>query len=169
MYFWEKIRPLSPMPDDYGERFSNVQAAIALEGLTKLDDWTMRRQQHAARMNAMLGDVRGIRVPVVPPGRTHVYYQYCAYVPSRDAVVDTCLRRGIDLETLHVDVCPDLELFGRPRTPANASGARQTTGTVQIPIYESLSEHQLACVAAAVRDAVQALEPRAEAAVREPS
>jgi dTDP-4-amino-4,6-dideoxygalactose transaminase len=171
MYFWEKIRPLNPTPEDYHERFTNVQAAIALEGLARLDEWTAKRQQHAARMNAMLGDVAGIRVPVVPAGRTHVYYQYCAYVPSRDAVVDACLRRGIDLETLHVDVCPDLELFGRPSGRASAPGALQTTGTVQIPIYESLSEHQLACVAEAVRDAVQALEPQAAAgaAVREPS
>jgi dTDP-4-amino-4,6-dideoxygalactose transaminase len=168
MYFWEKIRPLNPLPDDYRERFTNVQAAIALEGLTRLDAWTGQRQQHAARMNAMLADVPGIRIPVVPAGRTHVYYQYCAYVPSRDAVVDACLRRGVDLETLHVDVCPDLELFGSPPGRARAAGARQTTATVQIPIYESLSEHQLTCVAAAVRDAVQALEPRTEAAVREP-
>ena len=169
MYFWEKIRPLSPMPEDYHERFTNVQAAIALEGLARLDVWTAQRQRHAAQMNEMLGDVPGIRIPVVPAGRTHVYYQYCAYVPSRDAVVATCLRRGIDLETLHVDVCSDLELFGRPSARANTPGARQSTGTVQIPIYESLSEHQLASVSAAVRDAVQALEPRAEAAVREPS
>jgi dTDP-4-amino-4,6-dideoxygalactose transaminase len=169
-YFWEKIRPLSPLPEDYRERFSNVQAAIALEGLAGLDAWTARRQQHAGQMNAMLSEVAGVCVPVVPAGRTHVYYQYCAYVPSRDAVVDACLRRGIDLETLHVDVCPDLvELFGPSRGCAEAPGAHQATGTVQIPIYESLSEQQLASVGAAVRDAVQALERRSDVAVREPS
>jgi dTDP-4-amino-4,6-dideoxygalactose transaminase len=169
MYFWEKIRPLHPMPADYRERFSNVQAAIALEGLAQLDAWTARRQQHAAQMNTMLGDVAGIRVPVVPARRTHVYYQYCAYVPSRDSVVDACLRRGIDLETLHVDVCPDLDLFGPPSGRANTPGARQTTATVQIPIYESLSEQQLTAVAASVSEAVQALERHSEVAVGEPS
>jgi dTDP-4-amino-4,6-dideoxygalactose transaminase len=167
MYFWEKIRPLDPMPDDYGERISNVQAAIALEGLARLDAWTTARQQHAKRMDALLGDVPGIRVPIVPAGRTHVYYQYCAYVPSRDAVVDACLRRGIDLETLHVDVCPDLDLFGPAR--GSAPGARETTGTVQIPMYESLSGDQLTCVAGAVRDAVLALQPHASSAIGEPS
>jgi len=98
-----------------------------------------------------------------------VYYQYCAYVPSRDSVVDACLRRGIDLETLHVDVCPDLELFGPPSGRANTPGARQTTATVQIPIYESLSEQQLTAVAASVSEAVQALERHSEVAVGEPS
>jgi len=167
MYFWEKIRPLNPMPDDYGERLSNVQAAIALEGLGRLDAWTARRQLHARRMNALLDEVPGIRVPGVPSGRTHVYYQYCAYVPSRDAVVEACLHRGIDLETLHVDVCTDLDLFGPAR--GGAPGAREATGTVQIPIYESLSEEQLECVAAAVRGAVRALRPQPAAVASEPS
>ena len=33
MYFWEAIRPLDPLPGDYHERISNVQAAIGLEAL----------------------------------------------------------------------------------------------------------------------------------------
>jgi dTDP-4-amino-4,6-dideoxygalactose transaminase len=157
MYFWENIRPLDRMPDDYAERFSNVQAAIALEGLARLDEWTAARQRHAARMDRLLEGADGIRVPVVPSQRTHVYYQYCAYVPARDQVVESCLHRGVDLETLHVDVCPDLELFGARTSPP---GARATTATVQIPIYESLGDEQLAYVAAAVRDAVQEQQPR---------
>ena len=32
-YFWEKIRPLDPLPADYHVRYANVQAAIGLEGL----------------------------------------------------------------------------------------------------------------------------------------
>lgn len=33
MYFWESIRPLDPLPVDYREKMSNVQAALAIEGL----------------------------------------------------------------------------------------------------------------------------------------
>ena len=167
MYFWEAIRPLDPFPEDYRERMSNVQAALALEGLGRLDKWNAVRQQHANRMNRMLTDVAGVRVPVVPPDRTHVFYQYCAYVPSRETVVDACLRRGVDLETLHVDLCEELPLFGAAR-PA-APGARQTTGTIQVPIYESLTDAQLDRVAAVVRDAVLSLEAQPSAAVGEPS
>src|SRR5436190_19731566 len=56
MYFWEAIRPLDPFPEDYRERMSNVQAAIALEGLGRLNEWNALRQQHANRMNRMLAD-----------------------------------------------------------------------------------------------------------------
>jgi dTDP-4-amino-4,6-dideoxygalactose transaminase len=164
MYFWEAIRPLDPLPDDYRERISNVQAAIALEGLARLDEWNAARQQHASRMTELLDGVRGIRVPFVPQGRTHVFYQYCVYVPARDAVVEACLRRGVDLETLHVDVCPELTLFGTGHR--SAPGARETTGTIQVPIYEVLTDVQLDRVAEAVRDAVLSLEPQPAAAAR---
>jgi perosamine synthetase len=164
MYFWEAIRALNPLPEGYRERISNVQAAIALEGLARLDEWTAVRQRHAIRMTERLEGVRGLRVPFIPPGRTHVFYQYCVYVPARDAVVDACLRRGVDLETLHVDVCPELSLFGRGQRPA--PGATQTTSTIQVPIYEVLSNTQLDSVADAVRGAVLSLVPQPAAAVR---
>ena len=141
-----------------------MQAALALEGLTKLDGWNSARQRHASRMTELLDGVRGLRVPFVPPGRTHAFYQYCVYVPARDMVVDACLRRGVDLETLHVDVCPELTLFGSGQPPAPAAHA--TAGTIQVPIYEVLTDAQLDRVADAVRDAVLSLEPQPAGAVR---
>jgi dTDP-4-amino-4,6-dideoxygalactose transaminase len=152
MYFWERIRPLHPLPDDYRERFSNVQAALALDGLAELDDWTKRRQRAAERMSDRLSRVPGVRVPFVPSDRTHVFYQYCTYVPARDAVVAACLGRGVDIETLHVDLCTDMELFPGPHAPA--PGAKETTKTVQLPVYESLSDEQRDRVASVVTEAV---------------
>jgi dTDP-4-amino-4,6-dideoxygalactose transaminase len=163
MYFWEPIRPLEPLPRDYRQRPSNVQAALALEGLEYLDEWTARTQQHASRMSAILSGVPGVRVPTVPSDRTHAFYQYCAYVPSRDEIVDTCLRRGVDIETLHVDVCSELDLFGE--TTWSAPGARTTMHTIQIPVYEGLEDDQLERVAQVVRAAVLALRVPATAVV----
>jgi len=155
MYFWEQIRTLDPMPADYRERFSNIQAAIALEGLSHLNEWTSARQKLAGHMTRLLSKIPGVRPPSTPADRTHVYYQYCAYVPSRDAIVDACLRRGIDIETLHVDICTELPIFGPTHTPT--PGAQATQQTIQIPVYESLSISELERVAAVVGDAVIAL------------
>jgi perosamine synthetase len=163
MYFWEAIRPLDPLPVDYRERMSNVQAAIALEGLSHLEGWTARTQSHAARMSRALGGLKGVRVPAVPADRTHAFYQYCAYVPHRDHVVEASLRRGIDLETLHVDLCTTLPLFGSKHAPS--PGAHQATQTVQIPVYELLSDGQIDMVAAAVRRAVESEAARRSAEV----
>ena len=152
VYLWEKIRSLHPLPEEYTERFSNVQAAIGLAALDRLDEWTARTQRHAQVMDRALGDLPGITIPQVPPGRTHVYYQYCVYGPQRDELVVRCVRRGIDIETLHVDVCSDLDLFAGERVePPGAPGARRAAGAMQIPVYASLSEEQTARVARVVR------------------
>jgi dTDP-4-amino-4,6-dideoxygalactose transaminase len=118
VYLWEKIRPLDPLPASYTERYSNVQAALGLAGLQRLDGWTSSTQQHARRMQAALAGIPGVRLPEEPPDRTHVYYQYCIVGPDRDALVRRCIRRGVDVETLHVDVCTRLDLFAAERTEA---------------------------------------------------
>ena len=155
VFLWEKIRPLQPLPDSYTERFPNVQAALGLEGLKRLDTWTAEVRANARRAEAVLGAVPGIQVPRVPPDRTHVFYQYCVYGPpgkARDELVVRCVRRGVDVETLHVDVPPDMELFHG--AAAEAAGARQAAQAMQIPIYAGLSDDQVDRVATTVRDAL---------------
>jgi dTDP-4-amino-4,6-dideoxygalactose transaminase len=92
--------------------------------------------------------VPDVRLPNVPSDRTHAFYQYCAYMPGRDAVVLDCLKHGVDLETLHVDVCTTLELFKAFAT--DAPGAEQTEQALQIPVYESLTPAEVERVATVV-------------------
>jgi len=149
VYLWEEIRSLDPLPDSYTERMPNVQAAIGLAALQKLDEWTALTRRHAGMITESLRDVPGISVPVVPPRRTHVYYQYCVHGPKRDELVVRCVRRGVDIETLHVDVCSDLELFGDAR--ADMPGARRAAEAMQVPVYSTLTDAQAARVARVVR------------------
>lgn len=152
VYLWEEIRPLTPLPESYPERFPNVQAAIGLAALERLDRWTDATRRHAQLMECALGDLPGVQVPVVPPRRTHVYYQYCVYAPRRDELVVGAVRRGIDLETLHVDLCSDMPLFaGATVVPPGAPGARRAAGAVQVPVYSALTDEQAARVARVVR------------------
>jgi perosamine synthetase len=163
VYLWEKVRPLAPFPAPYRERYSNVQAALGLAGLARIDEWTRVTREHATFMSAALGELPGVGVPPAPRDRVHVYYQYCAYVPDRDGTVARCLRAGLDVEYHHMDVCPDLPLFSRSR--AEVPGARRTTDALQLPIHAGLSPDDLARVATRVRRAVSiAPPPRREAA-----
>jgi perosamine synthetase len=156
VYLWESIRPLSPPPSEYLLRYTNAQAALGLAALDHLDTWTAGSQANAARLDARLAAEPCIIAPRRPSGRTHVYYQYCAYVPDRDAVVRAAIRRGVDIETLHVDVCTDLPLFAacpRDRTP----GAHRAASVVQLPIYASLAPRDIDRVAAVVTAATRSL------------
>ena len=135
VFLWEKIRSLHPLPEEYTERFPNVQAAIGLEALKRLDGWTARRaptplHEPCARRTP------GVQVPLVPPDRTHVYYQYCVYGPERSIAIELvvrCVRRGIDIETLHVDVPPDMELFADAK--AEAEGARRAAQAIRTRLF----------------------------------
>ena len=156
VFLWEEIRSLDPPPPQYDEKFPNVQAAIGIEALKHLDEWTAQARAHAEDMNRVLGAIPGVQVPYVPPGCTHVYYQYCAYGPDRvdrDELVVRCVRRGIDIETLHVDVPPDMELFAGAK--AEADGARKASQAIQIPVYQSLTDEQMARVAGVVSDVLR--------------
>src|SRR5207247_11363899 len=124
----------------YTERFPNVQAAIGLDALTRVETWTGQVQANARYMNTILGGLPGIKVPFVPPDRTHVYYQYCVYGPDgpqRAQLVVRCGRRGIEIETLHVDVPPDMTLFAH--ATAEADGARRAAPANHSPLYPGLT------------------------------
>ena len=149
VYLWEKVRPLDPMPPEYRERYTNVQAAIGLASLPHLDRWTQETREHARIMNETLGGVPGARIPCVPAGCEHVYYQYCLYTPDRDEIVRRALVRGMDLETMHVDVCPSLPLFGGGHPPA--PNAEAAANVVQLPVYSSLGARKARRVARVVR------------------
>jgi dTDP-4-amino-4,6-dideoxygalactose transaminase len=63
------------------------------------------------------------------------------------------VRRGIDIETLHVDVCNELEMFADARVePAGAPGAVRAAGAMQIPVYSTLTDAQVERVARVVKD-----------------
>jgi dTDP-4-amino-4,6-dideoxygalactose transaminase len=147
--FWEEVRPLSPLPELYGGRFTNVQAAIGLAGLKRLPDFIERTRLHARILDDMLGGVPGVVIPAIPASRTHVYYQYCAYVPDSDTLVRRCIRRGVDVAPMHVDVCTKIKLFDwkGPAMP----GADRAATAVQLPVYESLSNDEIERVGRLVR------------------
>jgi dTDP-4-amino-4,6-dideoxygalactose transaminase len=168
VYLWEKIRPLSPLPPNYTERYSNVQAALGLEGLKHLDGWTADTQRHAHRMNEMLAGLPGVQPPQVPADRNHVYYQYCVYCPDRGEVMRRCIQQGVDIETLHVDVCSRLDLFGAQQI--SAPGAERAAEALQMPVYSTLTDAQVEVVGQRVRRVLEQWNPaRAADATRAPS
>jgi dTDP-4-amino-4,6-dideoxygalactose transaminase len=156
---WEDVRSLDPLPDKYRGRFTNVQAAMGLAGLKHLPEFIERTRHHARILDRILGDVPGITIPVTPEGSTHVYYQYVPYVRDPGTIVKRCIRRGVDVAPMHVDVCTRLELFGWKGAPA--PGADKAATAVQLPVYESLSDEEIERVGRLVRDQVRKISAAA--------
>ena len=80
----------------FNQRMTELQAAIGLVQLGKLEQLTERRRANATFLNNHLGDV--VKTSVERDGYRHVYHQYTIRVPdesSRDAWAAQLLKRGI--------------------------------------------------------------------------
>lgn len=60
----------------YNFRLGEIECAIGIEQLKKLDGMVKMRQRAAERLSAGLRELQGLRVPIVMPGCTHAYYVY---------------------------------------------------------------------------------------------
>ncbi len=64
-------------------RVSELQAAVALGQLEKLEECVTNRQRTAAMLTDLLANIDGIETPVIEDGSTHVYWKYCLTVDDR--------------------------------------------------------------------------------------
>jgi dTDP-4-amino-4,6-dideoxygalactose transaminase len=75
-----------PQPDHYfiapNYRMCELQGAVALAQLGKLQDIVARRQASAQKLTAKLQGLVGIETPWHDPCNTHVYWKYCLSVDS---------------------------------------------------------------------------------------
>jgi perosamine synthetase len=60
----------------YNFRLGEIECAIGIEQLKKLDGFAASRERLANRLTEGLRSLPGLRPPVVRPGCTHVYYSY---------------------------------------------------------------------------------------------
>jgi len=156
-YVWEKLRPLDSFPRTYTQRYSNAQAVIGIRGLAKLDEYNARSRAHALRYANGLSDCRSIQTPRILPHVDHVYYQYCIYSSDPGGTSRRAMRRGVDLETMHVDVCSTLPLF--KAFAAFCPGAEATRAALQVPVYSRLRSSDVDRVLRLMREVTCGLAP----------
>lgn len=159
-YMWERIRPLHPFPRSYHQRYSNAQSIIGLRSLEKLDDFNARSRAHAARYSRGLVDCRHLQTPHIASDVEHVFYQYCIYANDPARLSRLAIRRGIDFETTHVDVCTSLSLFAE--FAAACPGAEATERALQLPVYSRLRASDTERVLRVVRELAAESTPHAE-------
>lgn len=82
-------------------RLGEIECAIGIEQLKKLDGFVSSRQRAADRLTAGLSKLRGLRTPVVKPDCTHVYYVYSMVLDltqlgvSRARIVEALEAEGV--------------------------------------------------------------------------
>ena len=156
----------------WNSRLDEFQAAILRVKLRHLGEWTAARQAHAGLYDSLLGDLAGIVLPRVPPGREHVFYLYTIRVESRagshrsaanrgeearsDLVQQRLKERGIS-STVYYPVPLHLQplyasLGGKPGDLRVSERAAREV--LSIPLYPEMTREQVERVAGEVRKAV---------------
>jgi dTDP-4-amino-4,6-dideoxygalactose transaminase len=143
----------------YNFRMTDIAAAIGLAQLPKLAAFNDRRREIAGRYDR---ELRGVTIPVVPPGVTHVYHQYTIRVNRRDAFAERLKERGVGSAIYYpIPVHrqkPFVALgYGDERYPLTD---RLTEEVLSIPVHPSLSDDEVAQVIDAVNATAAELGPR---------
>lgn len=145
-------------------RLTDLQAAIALPQLANYPATVQRRKANAAKLNAGLADVAGLRVPREMPGRSHVWHQYTVLLTD-DSPVDRqefmarLAERGIGHGIYYPKLVFDYDCYrDRPDVviepmPVAESVVRRC---LSLPVHQHLTDDQVSTVIEAVREVMKA-------------
>jgi dTDP-4-amino-4,6-dideoxygalactose transaminase len=136
----------------YNRRLDTLQAAVLDVKLRHLDRWNGRRAAIAARYRSLLADLP-IQLPVVEPGREHVYHLFVIQTENRDAVLQGLKDAGIGAG-IHYPIpihqqpaYADLGYRDGSFPVAEAAAGR----LLSLPVYPEMTDEQVDDVAAVLR------------------
>ena len=148
-HFWHRLRA-------HSFRMSNVQAALGLAQVERLEELVATRRLTAGRYAEALHDIPGLGLPPHHPGLESLHWMFGITVgehfgSSRDALRERLAAEGIETRTffvpLHLQPAYRRENAGRRYPVAEGLGR---TG-LYLPSGPSVSEEDVARVAEAIR------------------
>ncbi len=130
----------------YNLRMTDIQGALGVAQLDKLETWTEQRIANAARLTAELQE--WVKTPVTRPGYRHVYHQYTIWVEgNRDAWIAALAERGIGT-AVHYP-CPIHQQPFYQQQGFNVSLPIAEAASQQIlslPVHPAVSEEDVATI-----------------------
>ncbi len=180
-----------PSPDHYflalNYRMTELQGAVALAQLEKLDDMVRQRVEMARLLTDSIEGAPGVSAPVVGPRATHVYWKYPIRVDAdvieggADAVGAELRERGIACAPRYIrklafecEVLRDRRTFGKSEFPFvgehrrndpqvvydradTPGGIEALAGVVVLAWNEKLLPEHVEYIAASIREVAEKL------------
>ncbi len=133
-------------------RMTDLQAAIGLVQLRKVDGWNERRRQNAGRLSEGLADIAGIAPPTVRCGVEHVFHQYTIRPVDREGLRERLRAAGVASDVYYPRPIPDQPLYRRlgyeVELPETERACREV---LSLPVHPGLEASDVEQVIAAVR------------------
>lgn len=145
----------------YSYRLTDVQAAIGLAQLNKLDGILAHRRALAHRYNELLSNEPGITTPYSSAHAPHTYQSYCLRLdprqaPPRSFIIERMRARGVVTQRAGVTVHEEpfyIARLGRVSLPFSEQAMRET---LLLPLYAGMTEGEQDRVVSALREALSA-------------
>jgi len=138
----------------FNYRMINLQAAVGVAQMARIDEFIQRKRQIAQQYNAALADLPGVTLPVELPGYTNVYWMYSVligpgYGLTRDELIPALREQDIDSRPFFhpLDTLPPY----LSQTPCPVA-LRLSQQGLNLPSAPSLTDGQVAYICATLHD-----------------
>jgi perosamine synthetase len=133
----------------YNLRMNDLQAAIGLVQLGKIDSWNLQRKNNADYLSSQLTSINGIFPPNIRPDCDHVFHQYTIRIRNRDQVAQVLKNNGIGYgihypKPIHKQ--PLYQSLGYQDQLPIAESASQEV--LSLPVHPALEMHELEKISA---------------------
>ncbi|HET9729801.1 MAG TPA: DegT/DnrJ/EryC1/StrS family aminotransferase [Acidimicrobiia bacterium] len=122
----------------YNYRLTDVQAALGVSQLRKLNAFVARRNDLAARYRHLLGGLPVALPPAAPEGTRHAYHLFAVRVPARRAMYDALRAAGIGVQVHYVPIHHH-PVYADPRHDLPQTD-RAYEGLLSLPLHPQLTE-----------------------------
>ncbi len=135
----------------YNYRMTDLQAAIGVPQMERLDEINATRQSNAAKLTEGLSGVEGLTPPVVAEGYNHVYHQYTVRIGegsacTRDEAVEKLTDMGIGCGIYYPRAAYDYDCYrSHPNVVITDSpeAERAAAEAVSLPVHPYLEDSDI--------------------------
>jgi len=131
------------------KRLSNLQAAVGLRQLERIDAFNRGARRNAEVLFETIGDVPLVTLPGMDPDNIYVYFPLKLDPARRNDLRHYLLRHGVDTKTTDMADCSSLKPFREGRRP---EGPPAEAALLELCVYPNLSQGQMRRIGRAIRE-----------------
>lgn len=156
-WYYEVLEP------GYKQNMTDIQAAIGIHQLRRIDEFTAVRQRYAGMYDEAFADLPEVRVPVRHEDRNHTFHLYPVWFDlekltiGRNEIIQELTRCNIGTSVHFIPI--HLHPYYRDAYGYEAedfpNAWRLYSGLVSLPLYPAMTEEDVESVARAVRTIVE--------------
>ncbi|MBU0898506.1 MAG: DegT/DnrJ/EryC1/StrS family aminotransferase [Nanoarchaeota archaeon] len=132
----------------YNYRMTDIQAAIGIEQMKKIEDLNNKRIENAKTLAELLSGIDGIVLPSVAPETKHVFHQYTIHVldGKRDALKEQLNEKGIQSMIYYP------QTIYQPGSESCPEAERACKEVLSLPIHPHLKKEDIERIAEEVKN-----------------